>query len=78
MVSHRETGFAGLADDLLLFNWVAFLDIDRTQMAVKRRKSKSMVDDDGIAVDSQVADETHDSAIGGLHRVSFGDREIEP
>src|SRR5262249_22356274 len=77
VVTHGKTRFAGLADNLLLFDWFALFDLNGAQMAVQGREAEAVVDDNGVAIDAQIPDKTHDPAVGCFHGVSFGYREVK-
>src|ERR1019366_6715061 len=71
-----KAGLAGLADDLPLLDRIADLDVDGTQVAVKRKQPQAMIEDDGIAVNAQVADEGDRAAVGGLDRIMLGNGQV--
>ena len=76
VVSHSKAGFAGFADHLFLLDLLADLDVHGAQMRIERKQAKPMIDDHGVAVDSQIADESDDAAVGGFRRVIFRDGQV--
>lgn len=77
MVAHGKTRFPGFADNLLLFNLFALFDVNGAQMAVKGRESEAVVDDDGVTIDAQIPNESHDPTVGCFHGISFGYGEVK-
>jgi hypothetical protein len=77
MIAHGKTRFPGFADNLLLFDLFALFDVNGAQMAVKGRESEAVVDDDGVTIDAQIPNESHDPAVGCFHGISFGYGEIK-
>ena len=45
-------------------------------MAVEREEPEAVVQDDGVAIDSQVARENHRAGVRRLGRIALGDREV--
>ncbi len=74
VVAHGKPGFAGFADELLLLDLIAHFDVDGAQVRVEGEKTEAVIDDDRVAVDSQIADESDDAAVGGFGGVMLGDR----
>lgn len=64
--------FAGPADDLPLLDRIAGLDVNGTQVSVKRKQGKPVIPDDGIAVDTQVAADSRSAADGFAKYASIG------
>src|SRR5262245_12559127 len=77
MIAHGKTRFSGFSNNLLLLDLFAFLNVNRTQMAVEGSESETMVDDDGVTINAQIPDETYDTTVGCFHGISFGYGEIE-
>src|SRR5215510_9470728 len=77
MIAYGKTRFSGFSDNLLLLNLFALFNINRAQMAVEGSESETMVDDDGVTVNAQIADKTYDATVGRFDGISFGYREIE-
>ena len=74
MIADGKPGFAGFADGLLLLDGVAHFDVDGAQVRVEGEKPQAMIDDDRVAVDSQIADERDDTAVGRFGRIMLCDR----
>ena len=45
-------------------------------MGVEREKPQAMIDDDGVAVDAEIADEGDDAAVGGFGGIVLGDGQV--
>src|SRR5471030_2298706 len=73
MIAGGQAGLAGLADDLPLLDRIAGLDVDGTQVTIKRMQPKAVIQNDGIAVNTQIADEGDNAAVGGFDRIMLGD-----
>ena len=76
MIAGGQAGLAGLAEDLPLLDRFALLDVDGTQVAVKRKEPQAMIEDDGISVDAQIADKGDGSAVGRFDGILLGDRQV--
>src|SRR3990170_3740111 len=70
MIARGQSGLARLAEDLPLLDRIADLDVDGAQVGIKREQSEAVIQDDGVAVNAQVADEGDSAAVGGLGGVS--------
>src|SRR3990170_3481517 len=76
MIARGQSGFARLAEDLPLLDRIADLDVDGAQVAIKRKEPKAVIQDDGIAVNTQVAGEGDSAAVGGFDGITLGDRQV--
>ncbi len=76
MISRRKAGFAGLADGLSLGDLVARFDIHRAQVRVQGKQPQTVIDQDRVAVNAEIADEGNGAAIGGLRGVVLGNRQV--
>src|SRR5688572_5825373 len=78
MVAAGESGHAAAADLLSLVDSLPDLDVDGRQMSVQRLHAKTMVDDDAVAVDTEVAGMHDHAALRGGDRRLGSDGQVEP
>ena len=74
MIPCRKAGFAGFTDNLFLLDLLANFRIDGAQMRIERKQAQPVIDDYRVSVDSQVADEGDDPAIGRFRGRMFRNR----
>lgn len=76
MIASGQAGLAGLADDLPLLDRIADLDVDGTQVTIKRKEPKAVIQDDGVAVNTQVPGEGDSAAVGRFDGIMLGDGQV--
>ena len=78
MIATGESRAAGTGDTIPLGNHLARLNTHFTQMGIHAEKPEPMVDDDGVAVNTQIIAKDHFAPITGRHRGTRQGSQIDP
>ena len=73
-----KAGHTGETDNFPAFDGLFGLDLDAAHVGVEARESLAMIDDDGVAVDSEQPGETDNPAVCGFDRGMNERCEIDP